>query len=81
MAAISSIPTLMLFRDGVLLFNQAGALPPQALTDVIKQARELDMDAVRQEMQAAQEAAANGPQDAGAAAGLGRAPAARGLVG
>ena len=30
MAAITSIPTLMLFRDGVLLFNQAGALPPQA---------------------------------------------------
>jgi thioredoxin len=59
MAAITSIPTLMLFRDGVLLFNQAGALPPQALGDVITQARELDMDAVRQEV----EAAANGPQD------------------
>ena len=63
MAAITSIPTLMLFRDGILLFNQAGALPPQALGDVITQARELDMDAVRQEAQAAQEAAANGPQD------------------
>ncbi|MBD3946618.1 thioredoxin [Nocardioides ganghwensis] len=63
MAAISSIPTLMLFRDGVLLFNQAGALPAQALAGVIQQARELDMDAVRQEVQAAQEAAANGPQD------------------
>jgi thioredoxin 1 len=63
MAAISSIPTLMLFRDGILLFNQAGALPPQALSDVIAQARALDMDAVRQEVQAAQEAAANGPQD------------------
>jgi rhodanese-related sulfurtransferase len=53
----------MLFRDGVLLFNQAGALPPQALGDVISQARALDMDAVRQEVQAAQEAAADGPQD------------------
>jgi rhodanese-related sulfurtransferase len=63
MAAITSIPTLMLFRDGILLFNQAGALPPQALSDVIRQARELDMDAVRQEVAAAQEAAANGPQD------------------
>ena len=63
MAAITSIPTLMLFRDGVLLFNQAGALPPQALAGVITQARELDMDAVRQEVEAAQEAAANGPQD------------------
>ena len=63
MAAISSIPTLMLFRDGVLLFNQAGAMPPQALSGVIQQARELDMDAVRQEVAAAQEAAANAPQD------------------
>ena len=37
----------MLFRDGILLFNQAGALPPQALEGVIEQARELDMDALR----------------------------------
>ena len=63
MAAITSIPTLMLFRDGVLLFNQAGALPPQALAGVIEQARGLDMDAVRQEVAAAQEAAGNAPQD------------------
>ena len=63
MAGITSIPTLMLFRDGVLLFNQAGALPPQALGDVIKQARELDMDEVRQEVAAQQEAAANGGPD------------------
>ncbi|MDZ5663571.1 thioredoxin domain-containing protein [Nocardioides sp. S-58] len=63
MAAITSIPTLMLFRDGVLLFNQAGALPPQALSGVITQARELDMDAVRQELQAAQAAAGDAPQD------------------
>jgi len=63
MAAITSIPTLMLFRDGVLLFNQAGALPPQALSGVIAQARELDMDVVRQEAQAAQEAADNAPKD------------------
>jgi thioredoxin len=47
MAQISSIPTLMLFRDGVLLFNQAGALPAQALSDVIEQARGLDMDEIR----------------------------------
>ena len=46
-AGISSIPTLMLFRDGILLFHQAGALPPQALEGVIEQARELDMDAIR----------------------------------
>jgi thioredoxin len=66
MAGITSIPTLMLFRDGILLFNQAGALPPQALEGVIGQARELDMDAVRQEVAAAQEsAAAGGPDEVG----------------
>lgn len=59
-AGITSIPTLMLFRDGILLFNQAGALPPQALDGVIDQARELDMDAVRREVAAGQEEAANG---------------------
>ncbi len=56
-AGISSIPTLMLFRDGILLFNQAGALPPQALGDIIEQARDLDMDDVRRQAGAAQEAA------------------------
>ncbi len=60
MAGIRSIPTLMLFRDGMLLFNQAGALPPQALGDIIKQARELDMDEVRRQAGAAQEAAEAG---------------------
>ena len=59
-AGITSIPTLMLFRDGILLFNQPGAMPPQALEDVIQQARGLDMDAVRQEVAAAVEADANG---------------------
>lgn len=64
MAGIGSIPTLMLFRDGILLFNQAGALPRRALDDVIGQARALDMDAVRREAAAAQEAAeAGGPDE------------------
>ena len=63
MAAISSIPTLMLFRDGILLFNQAGALPAPALAGVISQARELDMDVVRQEAAAAQQAADAQPKD------------------
>ena len=63
MAAISSIPTLMLFRDGILLFNQAGALPATALAGVISQARELDMDVVRQEAAAAQQAADEQPTD------------------
>lgn len=52
MAGISSIPTLMIFRDGVLLFNQPGALPAPALEDLISKVRELDMDQVRAEIAA-----------------------------
>jgi thioredoxin 1 len=44
---IQAIPTLMVFRDGIGLFNQAGALPKPALDDLISQARALDMDDVR----------------------------------
>ncbi len=44
---IRSIPTLMVFRDKVLLFAQAGALPKSALEELLKKVRELDMDAVR----------------------------------
>lgn len=51
-AGISSIPTLMIFRDGIMLFNQAGALPGPALEDVIEQARGLDMEAIRAEIAA-----------------------------
>ncbi len=46
-ARISSIPTLMAFRDGVLVFSQPGALPESALEQVITAVRELDMDEVR----------------------------------
>jgi len=56
---ISSIPTLMAFRDGVLVFAQPGALPAPALTQVIEAVRGLDMDEVREKVasqQAAQEA-------------------------
>lgn len=49
-AGISSIPTLMIFREGVLLFAQPGALPGTALEDLIDQARALDMDEVRAEL-------------------------------
>ncbi|MFM6979998.1 MAG: thioredoxin [Micrococcales bacterium] len=49
-ANITSIPTLMLFRDGILLFNQAGALPGAALEELIGKVRELDMDHVRAEI-------------------------------
>lgn len=44
---IRSIPTLMIFREQVLLFNQAGALAPAQLEDVIDKVKELDMDEVR----------------------------------
>lgn len=51
---IRSIPTLMIFRDKVLLFSQAGALPRTVLEDLLKKVRELDMDAVRAEIAKAQ---------------------------
>lgn len=50
MAGISSIPTLMIFRDGILLFNQPGALPGPALEDLIGKVKELNMDEVRAEI-------------------------------
>ena len=51
---IRSIPTLMVFREKVILFQQAGALPGNALEQVISQAKSLDMTKVHQEI-AAQE--------------------------
>jgi len=51
-AGIRSIPTIMAFRDGILVFNQAGALPPAALEDLITQVKALDMDEVRKEIAA-----------------------------
>jgi thioredoxin 1 len=45
-AGIQSIPTLMIFREGVLVFSQPGALPAAALEDLISQVRALDMDEV-----------------------------------
>ena len=56
-AGITSIPTLMAFRDGVLVFSQPGALPAPALTQVIDAVRGLDMDDVHAQI-AAQRAAA-----------------------
>lgn len=47
---IRSIPTLMILRDKVLLYSQAGALPEAALEDLIKQVQALDMDKVRSEI-------------------------------
>jgi thioredoxin 1 len=47
---IMSIPTLMAFRDGILVFSQPGALPAHVLEDLIEQVGALDMDAVRAEL-------------------------------
>ncbi len=47
---IRSIPTIMAFREGVLLFAQPGALPGPALEELITKIKELDMDAVRAEI-------------------------------
>lgn len=51
-AQISSIPTLMAFRDGIAIFRQSGALPAPALEDLIGQVRDVDMDKVRAEIAA-----------------------------
>ena len=56
-ARITSIPTLMAFRDGILVFSQPGALPEAALEQVIQAVRDLDMDDVRDKV-AQQETAA-----------------------
>jgi thioredoxin 1 len=47
---IRSIPTLMAFREGIMVFNQAGALPKAAVEDLIGQLRALDMDHVREQI-------------------------------
>ena len=50
-ANITSIPTLMAFRDGILVFAQPGALPAQALEQVIEGVKGLDMEAVRADVE------------------------------
>jgi thioredoxin 1 len=49
-AKVTSIPTLMAFREGILVFAQPGALPPAALESVIAGVRGLDMDEVRTQL-------------------------------
>ncbi len=51
---VRSIPTLMIFRDQIVIFSQPGALPGSALEDLIGKARELDMDHVREQIAAEQ---------------------------
>ena len=54
---ITSIPTLMAFREGILVFRQAGALPPEALQTLINQVKGLDMDDVKAQVAASHQAA------------------------
>jgi len=49
-AGISSIPTLMVFRDGILLYNNPGAVPAEALDEIIKAVQDLNMEDVRKEV-------------------------------
>jgi len=60
-ANVQAVPTLMLFRDGVLLFREAGALPPAALEELVKQARALDMDKVKAEIAEHEQSHVHGP--------------------
>ena len=55
-ANIRSIPTIMAFREGILVYNQAGALPPAALSDLVSQVKALDMEDVRKQIAEAQNA-------------------------
>ena len=57
MLQIQSIPTLMIFRDGIMVFREAGTMPAPALDDLVTQVKQLDMEDVRRqiaEQQAAQ---------------------------
>ena len=51
-ARITSIPTLMVFRDGILIYSEPGALPSTALSKLIQAVRDVDMDEVRQKVAA-----------------------------
>jgi thioredoxin len=66
---IRSIPTLMVFREKVLLFQQAGALPASALEQVLEQAKSLDMKQVHEEIAKRETAEREGGVAAGADSG------------
>lgn len=59
---IRSIPTLMAFRDGILVFNQAGALQEAQLEDLITQVEGLDMDDVRKQIAEAEAQQGGAPE-------------------
>ncbi len=48
---IRSIPTTVILKEGIMIFQQAGVMPEEALKDVIRQVQELDMDVVRKEIE------------------------------
>jgi thioredoxin 1 len=50
---IRSIPTLMIFRDGILLFSEPGMVPAEGLNDLLRQTKALDMEDVRRKTEAA----------------------------
>jgi len=62
---IRSIPTLMVFRDQIILYSQPGALPPAHLEDLITQVNGLDMDEVRKEIEEHQAAGSDDKDHAG----------------
>lgn len=47
---VQAIPTLMAFRDGILIYQNAGAMPPAAFDDLVQQVKDLDMDDVRRQI-------------------------------
>ncbi|EPD31198.1 thioredoxin [Gleimia europaea] len=59
-AQIQSIPTLMAFREGIAVFRHSGVLQGEALDDIIRQIKELDMDEVRKQIQQADGEGAEG---------------------
>jgi thioredoxin 1 len=61
---VRSIPTLMVFRDGIRLFSQAGLLPAAALDDLVSQVRALDMEDVRKQLKEQEDAEGAGETDA-----------------
>jgi thioredoxin 1 len=63
-ANITSIPTLMAFRDGILVFSQPGALPAPMLEQVIEGVRGLDMDAVRADIESQRSGTGEQPAEA-----------------
>ncbi len=57
---VRSIPTLMVFRQGILVFRQAGALPARALDEIVEKSRALDMDDIKKQIEEHEKAHAEG---------------------